>query len=57
MGYEIVAQRPAIVLNPISFNIGKVLPVGLVDNTYVGPSVQMDTKGDVSVGAGLSVGF
>lgn len=57
VGYEIVAQRPAIVLNPISFNIGKVLPVGLVDNTYVGPSVQMDTKGDVSVGAGLSVGF
>ena len=57
VGYEIVAQRPAVVLNPISFNIGKVLPSGLIDNTYIGPSVQVDTKGNVSVGAGLSVGF
>jgi hypothetical protein len=57
VGYEIVAQRPAVVLNPVSFNIGKVLPTGLVDNTYIGPSVQVDTKGSVGVGVGLSVGF
>lgn len=57
VGYEIVSKKATIIVNPIGFNIGKVIGGGIVDNTFIGPSIQVDTKGDVSVGAGLSVGF
>lgn len=56
-GYETGTQRPAAILNPVNFNIGGIFPKGLVDNTYIGPSVQMDTAGNVLTGANLSVGF
>lgn len=55
--YESGTQRPAAVVNPVNFNIGGVFPKGLVDNTYIGPSVQLDTSGNVLTGANLSVGF
>lgn len=55
--YETGTQRPAVVINPVNFNIGGILPKGLVDNTYLGPSLQMDTAGNVIAGANVSVGF
>jgi hypothetical protein len=55
--YETGTQRPAVVVNPINFNIGGLFPTGLVNNTYVGPSIQLDTAGNVFTGANLSVGF
>lgn len=55
--YETGTQRPALVLNPISFNLKGLLPTGLVDNTFVGPSVQVDTAGNVFGGLNLDIGF
>jgi hypothetical protein len=55
--YETGTSKPAAILNPISFNIGGIFPKGIVNNTYVGPSVQVDTGGNVFAGANVSVGF
>lgn len=57
LGYETGSQRPAAILNPVSFNIGKLLPNGLANNTFVGPSLQVDTAGNVITGGNLSLGF
>jgi len=55
--YQTETKRPAVVVNPINFNVSKLVPLGLVDNTYVGPSAQVDTKGNIVAGANISVGF
>ncbi len=55
--YQTGTNRPSVVVNPISFNVGGILPKGLVNNTYVGPSVQVDTAGNVITGANVSVAF
>lgn len=57
VGYETGTQRPAAILNPINFNIGGIFPKGLINSTYVGPSLQLDTGGNVFGGANLSVGL
>jgi len=57
LGYEAGTQKAAVIVNPVNFNIGGILPKGLVDNTYVGPSLQMDTGGNILAGANVSVGF
>lgn len=56
-GYETGTSKPAAILNPISFNVGAIFPKGIVNNTYVGPSIQVDTGGNVFAGANVSVGF
>jgi len=55
--YETGSQKPAAIINPINFNIGGVLPKGLANNTYLGPSVQVDLAGNVLVGGNMSMGF
>ena len=55
--YQTGTQRPAAIVNPVSFNIGGLMPKGLVNNTFVGPSVQVDTAGTVFAGGNLSLGF
>lgn len=55
--YETGTQRPAVVVNPISFNLKGLLPSGLVDNTFVGPSVQVDSAGNVIAGINLNLGM
>jgi len=58
VGWETVANRPAVVISPVNYNIGKLTgATGLIRNTYVGPTIQADTGGGVYLGAGLSVGF
>lgn len=56
-GYATGTQRPIFILNPVNINIGGILPKGLINSTYAGPSTQIDTHGNVFVGANLSVGL
>lgn len=57
VGYQTQSRRPAAVLNPIQFNMGKLLTGGFIDNTYLGPSLQMDSAGKMAAGINLSVGL
>jgi len=57
VGYESNTQTVAGILNPISFNISGLLPKGIVDNTFIGPSFQLDAKGHMYGGLNLSIGF
>ncbi len=57
VGYETGTQKPAVVINPVNFNIGGIVPGGLANNTYLGPSVQVDLAGNVLAGANVSIGF
>lgn len=57
IGYQTGTQRPAAILNPVNFNIGGLLPKGLANNTYIGPSLQLDTAGTIVTGGNLSLGF
>lgn len=57
IGYAALTKTPTVSLNPISYNIGKSIPGHLVDNTYIGPSIQMGFNGNFYAGAALSVGF
>jgi hypothetical protein len=55
--YETGSQKPAAIINPVNFNIGGILPKGLANNTYLGPSLQVDLSGNVLVGGNMSIGF
>lgn len=50
-GYNTVTRVPELVVRPVSYNIGKHLP--LMNNLYVGPSIQLGTDGNVILGLGL----
>lgn len=54
-GYGVVNKTLEVSVSPIQYNLGNVLP--LVKNTYAGPTIQVNTKGNVTPGLGLSVGF
>jgi len=54
-GYGTISQRPELTVMPISYNIGK--PIPLINNTYVGPSLSVATDGNVFVGGGIRVGL
>jgi hypothetical protein len=54
-GYGIDSHRPQLVITPVSYNLGQHIP--LMNNLYVGPSVQMGTDGGVGVGVGFRVGM
>lgn len=50
-GYNTVTRVPELVIRPVSFNIGKHIP--LMSNLFVGPSLQLGTDGNVILGLGL----
>ena len=54
-GYGVDAKRPQLVVTPVSYNIGKHIP--LMNNTYLGPSLSVGTDGNVSIGGGIRVGL
>jgi len=54
-GYGTVSSRPQLVITPVSYNIGKHIP--LMNNTYIGPSLSVGTDGNVFVGGGIRVGL
>lgn len=57
LGYQTGNHTMSAILNPIAFNIGMIIPGGLINNTYVAPSVQLSTNGDILTGINLGVGF
>lgn len=57
VSYGLQSNKPSFNFAPINYNIGKLLPGNLVSNTYVGPSMQVNTSGNVMIGAGFSIGF
>jgi hypothetical protein len=54
-GYNTVTKVPEIVVNPVQYNIGQHIP--LMDNLYVGPTLQYGTDGHFIVGAGIHALF
>jgi hypothetical protein len=57
VGYQTYTRTAAAILNPVSFSLSGILPKGIVDSTYVGPSLQVDMKGNMYAGGNISVGF
>lgn len=57
VGYQSNTAGITFIVNPINYNIGKLLPSGLVNNTFIGPSFQVSTNGSMFLGANLSVGL
>jgi hypothetical protein len=62
LGYQIADQRPTLIVNPIMFNVGRMISPnnGVISNTYVGPSVQGDIDGGkavVKAGINIAVGL
>lgn len=54
LGADVVDKQPAVIINPINFNLGTVIP--FIHNTYIGPSVQMTfPKFHVMVGGNISL--
>jgi hypothetical protein len=54
-GYGVDAKRPQLVVTPVSYNIGKHIP--LMNNLYLGPSLSVGTDGNVGIGGGIRVGL
>ena len=55
--YQSGTNKASVIINPINFNIGKLLSKGLMNNTYIGPSIQVDTGGNIFAGGNISLGF
>lgn len=55
VGYGAISDKPQAILTPFTYNIGHHIP--LMNNLYVGPSVNLNTKGDISVMGGIRVGL
>jgi hypothetical protein len=54
LGANVIDQQPAVIINPINFNLGTVIP--FIHNTYIGPSVQMGfPQFKLMVGGNLSL--
>lgn len=61
-GFEGADKRPALILNPIMFNVGRLVSPknSVISNTYIGPSVQGDIDGGQGVlkaGINIAVGL
>lgn len=54
-GYNIEAKKPSLSLTPIMYNVGKHLP--LMNNLYIGPSIQVSTAGEIGIMGGIKVGL
>jgi len=54
-GYDIVGKNMQFTLTPAAYNLGSKIP--LMSNFYVGPTIGIDTKGNVSAGLGVRVGL
>lgn len=54
-GYGVVSNRFQLVVTPVTYNVGKHIP--LMNNTYVGPSLHVGTDGNVGAMLGLRVGL
>jgi hypothetical protein len=57
IGADVVAKTGELVITPVAFNFGNKFFSLLMNNTYVAPSVSIGTTGNITIGAGLRVGF
>lgn len=57
VGYGMVSKNVQFLLTPFTYNVGKHIPLGLMNNTYLGPSVMISPNGNFSVMAGIRVGL
>ena len=57
LGTEIATKKFALIINPININMKGFLPENLVDNTYIGPSLSIDTGANIFAGLNLSIGL
>lgn len=55
LGYNIIDHNLQLLITPATYNIGKDLP--LINNTYIGPSLGLETNGNISVMLGVKVGL
>jgi hypothetical protein len=55
IGYGTVGKSLQFNIMPAAYNVGKHLP--LMNNAYIGPSIHVDTIGNVSIMAGVRVGL
>ena len=56
-GYQSNKNEFSLIVNPVNFNFGKLIPGGLFNNVYIGPSAQFTFSGAVYLGANLSIGL
>jgi hypothetical protein len=57
VGYGAVNKTGELVITPVAYNLGKKLFSPLMNNAYIGPSLQIGTDGSFGVGLGLRVGL
>lgn len=57
IAYQSGTNRISVIVNPVNFNIGRLAGLEIINNTYIGPSLQVDTMGNVFTGANISLGF
>jgi len=57
VGYDTASQKVMFGIAPINFNLAGLFPGNIVRNTYIGPSLQVNTSGNLFVGGRLSVSF
>lgn len=55
VGYGVVSKYPQLSFSPFTYNIGKHIP--LMNNMYVGPTIQFGLNGDVAIMASIKVGL
>ena len=57
IGYAPVSQRPELIINPINVNVGTIFNTQYLNNTYVGPSAQILTNGQIVSGINVGLNF
>ena len=57
IGVGVVNKTPSIVITPVAYNFGNKFFSPLMNNTYVAPSVAINTDGSFTASIGLRVGF
>jgi Tfp pilus assembly protein PilE len=55
--WHAVNGRPALMITPFAWNIGKHFFSPLMENTYIGPSISWASDGTITTSAGIRVGF
>lgn len=55
--WQAVNGRPALMITPFAWNIGKHFFAPLMENTYIGPSISWASDGTITTSAGIRVGF
>lgn len=58
VGYNMIAQKPAVEFSPAQFNVGKMFTGGkLINNLWLGPTLGVNTAGGFQGSIGFQVGL